>query len=371
MNQAATTLTHTAGRASEPGPTADRDGTAMPGRIAEILGIVIILAEYGRHLLGTIEQRAVWSTFATIAQFFGTTALTAILPRLHRGIMRAVALERVLRARAERGRDLPIRPPRLHAPYLPEPEPEPESPVQEQEPPALPALPAFAGLATAIGAEIIAPPQTAAAPAPPPPRPRRRREEAEEHVTFANLPSMATLMAEVRRRPPGQTIVDILCDLGISFTLCSGPFGTRLFEAIHWHGGSLGRFMDEMRRREMKFDREFWKHPGLPLPARNREGVQRAVGFFVGDPPVDPCSPAPDAAGRLGGMSAPAAPPARTAEAASAAATACAAAMASAAATACVAAEACAAATACVAAEACAVMPAPDAPIAAAATGPP
>ena len=321
MDSGTTTLTLTAGRASEPGPTTDRDGTVMPGptadrdasttpasttdrdtsttpapttdrdasttpvpttdrdtpaipeRIAEILDIVLILAEYGRHLLGTIEQRAVWSTFSTIAQFFGTNALAAILPRIQRGIMRAVALERVLRARAARGRDLNSRLPQPAMPRAPKPS----------------AMPALADLATSIGMAIVEHSPTAGAPAAQSARPRRRREEAP--LTFNNMPNMAAVMAEVRRRPVGKTIVDILCDLGIAFTLCSGSFGSRLFKAIHYNQGSLGRLMDEMRRREKQFDDLRDRNPHLPAPARGREATRAAVGFFVGDPVVNPCDP--------------------------------------------------------------------------------
>ena len=71
-----------------------------------------ILATYGRHLAQTLEHRAVARGFATIARFFGTVALDTILAHIHRGLMRAIALERMLRLRAARGRDLRILAPR-------------------------------------------------------------------------------------------------------------------------------------------------------------------------------------------------------------------------------------------------------------------
>ena len=298
MNQATTTLNLTAGLASEPGPATDPDGTAMPERIAEILGILGILASYGRHMLDTIEQRAVWSTFATIAQFFGTTALAAILPRIHRGIMRATALERVLRARARRGRDLVIPLPRISAPRAPKP----------------PVAPTLAGLATAIGVEIIEHASAEATPAAKPARSRRRRAE-DEPLTFDNLPSMEQLLAEVRRRPIGQTIVEILCDLGVSFTLCSGSFGTRIMHAIRWYNGSLGTYMNEMGQRQRKFADLRDRNQHLPAPANNRARVESAVGFFVGDPMVNPCDPAAASVAADRPASAPAAASAATANA--------------------------------------------------------
>src|ERR1700722_3795663 len=83
------TATLTAGLASPPDPPRDRNARPMPARIAEVLDIAGILAAYGRHLADTIEHRALWRGFATIAQFFGTASLAFILPHLRRGIMRA------------------------------------------------------------------------------------------------------------------------------------------------------------------------------------------------------------------------------------------------------------------------------------------
>ena len=60
-----------------------------------------ILAAYGRHLADTIEHRAVWRGFTTIAQFFGTASLAIILPHLRRGIICAVALPSASCSRAQ------------------------------------------------------------------------------------------------------------------------------------------------------------------------------------------------------------------------------------------------------------------------------
>jgi hypothetical protein len=83
-----------------------------PPRIAELLGVVAILLGYGRHLADTLEQRAVARGFATIAQFFGTVKFDTILAHVMRGLMRAMALERMLLRRAARGRDLRLLAPR-------------------------------------------------------------------------------------------------------------------------------------------------------------------------------------------------------------------------------------------------------------------
>jgi hypothetical protein len=264
-----------AGLATRPDPPKDRDSQPVPDRIAPILQIALILAEYGRHLAATIEHRALWRGFATIAQFFGTATAAVILPHIHRGIMRAMALEHMLLERAKRGRDLVIPAPRVRA----------SCPAQS------PAVPQ---------SEPAAAPQPAEAPSAREPKPPlARRTSPEEPLTFDNMPSMEALEKEVRRRPIGRTIADICRDLGVSPGLCLGPFWTMLFEAIHFYRGSVTNLVRDMRRREKQLDRESWKHPNLGFPEEKREGVQRVLGFFIGEPPVDPFRP----------LSAPGVPP--------------------------------------------------------------
>ncbi len=259
----------TAGLATPPDPQPDPASTPAPERIAEILHIVCILAEYGRHLRNTIEHRAIWRGVATIAQFFGTATISVIIPHIHRGIMRAVALQRVLLQRARRGRDLVILAPRVHATRAAQPtaspSPQPEAVPQPAETPA----------------------------APEPARPPPHRSGPDEPLTLDTLPSMAQLEAEARRRPVGRTIVAICRDLGISPSLCAGPFWNRVFMAIRDYRGSLGDIVMEMNRREKRFDKENWRHPNLSLPEQTREAVRRVLGFFIGEPPVDPFRPAP------------------------------------------------------------------------------
>src|ERR1700691_3767944 len=88
----------------QPAPPKDRPGKPVHARIAEILAIVSILASYGRHLAQTLERRAVTRGFATIARFFGTVAFDTILAHITRGLMRAIALQRILLHPAARGR---------------------------------------------------------------------------------------------------------------------------------------------------------------------------------------------------------------------------------------------------------------------------
>jgi hypothetical protein len=274
-----TATTLTAGLASLPDPQKDRPGRPVPEGIAAVLAILAILTGYGRHLAETLEHRAVWSGFATIAQFFGTASVPVILAHIKRGIMRAVALERMLRRRAARGRDLVILARRVRARRAAEPA------AAQAGPTAPPVEPASA-----------AGPQSAEAPPTQQPAARPgRRTGPEEPLTLDTMPSMAQLEAEVRRRPIGQTIVAICLDLGIAPTLCEGAFWNQVFMTIRCYRGSIGNLVLEMRRREKRLDKEHWKYPGLPLPEETRAGVRRVLGFFIGETPVDPAGPVPAA----------------------------------------------------------------------------
>ncbi len=253
--------TRTAGLQSQPDPQQDRSGDAVPANISRILRIVRILLGYGRHLADTIEHRAAARGFSVIAQCFGTAKVSVILAHLSRGIMRAVVLERVLLARAARGRDLTIQAPRTGAPSKAPPTPEPETEPQAASAPAA---------------------QTAA-----PPRARPAGPDAP--LDLAHLPTMAQLEAEVRRRPIGRVIADICQDLGIAPRLCAGGFWNDIFDALRCYGGNLARLSGELRRREARFEQELDRRPSLGWPEESREAIRRVLGFLLGEPPVDPC----------------------------------------------------------------------------------
>jgi hypothetical protein len=255
-------------------PAQDRPASPVPAGIAEILAILSILTTYGRHLGQTLEQRAVARGFATIARFFATVAFDTILAHIQRGLMRAIALQRLLLLRAARGRDLPIQAPREPSHRQPPAKDAPETaqPATQTPPAELTPDPEAAAQAAARQAEARL----------------ARRLAASEPLTLATLPRMEAIEAEVRRSPVGRTLAAICRDLGISPSLCDGTFWNRLFDAIRLYRGSAGSLVLELKRREQRFDKEEWKHPGLELPEETRDGVRRVLGFFIGETPLDP-----------------------------------------------------------------------------------
>src|SRR5580704_11454643 len=91
--------------ASPPDPAQDHPALTLPNNIAVLLHAVGVLLTYGRHLIETVRHRAAAPNFNAIAACFGTDNLSTILAHLNRGILRTVALQRVLLARAATGQD--------------------------------------------------------------------------------------------------------------------------------------------------------------------------------------------------------------------------------------------------------------------------
>jgi hypothetical protein len=239
----------------------------VPEYIAVFLHAVSILLDYGRHLLSTVHRRATAPTFPTIAAAFGTANLSTILAHLNRGILRAAALERFLRARAATGRDITIPTPRIRT---------------DEKPPA--------------SAEPNAE-QPADQPAKPKARPRPSLPPGWDDPELF-MPSPEDLDLQVRRRSLGRTFVEICNDLAVVPSFCTPAFWSDLFQLIHYFGGSVATLMRKKAHREQAFiqeqDRKLdstwdWMH-------LKRDEIRQILGFFIGEPPVDPFaqSPAPN-----------------------------------------------------------------------------
>jgi hypothetical protein len=236
----------------------------VPGRIAFVLHAVGILLGYGRHLLATVRHRAAAPTFPIIAAGFGTSNLSAILAHLNRGILRATALERVLLARAETGRDIIIPTRRTR-----EDETQPTQADPQAEPPA----------------EQPTARKRKPHPSPPP--------GADDPELF--MPTLEDLERDARRRSIGRTMAEICLDLAVVPILCSSAFWNQLFEIMYYlPGRGVVRVMKEKQRRQQAFIQEQdkkidstwdWMH-------LKPDAIRQILGFFIGEPPVDPFAPA-------------------------------------------------------------------------------
>jgi hypothetical protein len=214
----------------------------MPAAIAEIFSLVQALTAYGCYLAEILHHPTLWRGFTTVAQFFGTTDNRAIAARVLRGVMRLDALHDMLLRRAQQGRDLVVLPPR-------------------------------ASRHRAVPAAIPAPQEA--------PKPKFARP-AEPPLTLSTLPSQEEIDAEVNSRSIGRTIADICLDLGVSPTLCEGPFWQLLFDAMQNYRGNLASMVTELRRRKQRFESLDCAGQNLPWPERTREGAQAVLGFFIG-----------------------------------------------------------------------------------------
>ncbi len=252
-------------------PQPDRLGRTMPARIAALLHTLRVLLGYGRHLAETATHRSASPDFNPIAACFGTSRLYAILAHLQRGILRATALERVLLARAARGRDIRFVAPRERATATPA-----ATPAAPADPPADPPAaeqPPEAPVAQTVNA-----------------RPSRPAGWNDPELF---MPTLEELEAQVRRRPLGRTLVDICLDLAVVPGFCAGPFWNKLFDSIRLHGGSIGTLMQEKTRRQQAFCQEQDRKPGSNWDwlEMGREALRRVLGFFIGEAADDPFDP--------------------------------------------------------------------------------
>ncbi len=256
--------------ASPPDPQPDRSGQTVsartiPAGIAVLLRTVRILLGYGRHLAATAEPRSASTDFNAIASCFGTGRVYKILAHLQRGILRAMALERVLLERAARGRDIGFPAPRERAATA--------ASATRADPPIDPT------------ASAAWPPADADAQAPVTRKARPPSRPAGWNNPELFMPTLEELEAQVRRRPLGRTLVEICLDLAVVPGFCTGAFWNELFDSIRLHGGSVATLMLEKVRREEAFCKEQDRTIGSnwDWQEMGREALRRVLGFCIGD----------------------------------------------------------------------------------------
>src|ERR1700722_8092695 len=249
--------------ASPPDPPQDHSATSAPSNIEIFLHAVGILLTYGRHLIDTVRHHATAPRFNAIAAGFGTGNLSTILAHLNRGILRAAALERILLARIAAGKDIDMV---LRRPRAPQEDPAPTS--AQPEP-------------------------TAAEPTTHKRAPRPARPAGWDDPELF-MPTLEELERQVRRRPAGRTIFDICLDLAVVPMFCHSAFWNELFELMTCFGGSIDKLMREKARRREAFGKEQdrKRDSNWDWLRLKRDDLRQVLGFFIGEPPINPFDPA-------------------------------------------------------------------------------
>lgn len=240
--------------------TADPTPTRLPPQepaatpcIAFLLTIVRVLLNYGRQLGDTLPEKAEHPRFPTLAAGFGTHDLRRILAHVHRGILRALMLQKFLLARAAQTRDI--------------------EPIQ-------PAEPAEPDTVEAFDFKIWPSRQ-------PGPGKKRRAPAHDDPLHFA-IPTLKQLESEVRRRSVGRTIADICLDLGVTPSLCAGETWDSILTALTHFGANLENFFGTQQRRKKTFQVERDKRPEtwtFDWRDRPRDALRELLGRLLGDPP--------------------------------------------------------------------------------------
>ncbi len=234
-------------RPAQPDPPKDRTSQTMPERLTALLHLVRILLGHGRRLAETTAAQAALPSFATMAAVVGTHDLPSMLARVQRGILRLMALENYLLARAQKGRDIAVMAPRGRTPASPTDEPPAEAPA----------------------------------------RPRRRPSDPDT----LRIPTFQELEAEVRRRPIGRTIAYICMDLAVIPGFCTGEVWNEIFQTLRSYGGSLTALLAVRTRREHTYRREREQRPDTWVwdwRDLRRPTVRQVLGYLIGEEPPDP-----------------------------------------------------------------------------------
>ena len=230
-----------------PVPSQERQ---TPPCIAFLLKLVSVLIRYGRHLDDTIPQQAAHPRFPTLAASFGTHDVRRILAHVHRGILRAMMLQRFLLARAAQNRDIePIQ------------QPEPAEPAEIE----------------ALDMKLRAPAQ---------PRPKSTPKADPDDPMHFSIPTLKELESQVRRRAVGTTIAEICLDLGITASLSDGETWDEIIQALTHFGANFETFFATQQHRRETFQRERDDRPEtwtIDYHDRPKDAVRHLLGALLGE----------------------------------------------------------------------------------------
>jgi len=188
-------MRHAAANPPAPPPSARQ---SVPGNIAQLLYVVRVLLEYGRHMAATLDSRATRPGFDIVARMFRYAIIPVIRAHLERGILRASALETALLQRAAAGRDVAISNPWAQSEFIMTAEDDPETGSLEAQ-------------TTRLMAE---------------------RAAHDAPIDTLKAAAEEEIAAAVRGEPIGRTLAAIRRDLGVVPFYCTRAFWDALLLAM-------------------------------------------------------------------------------------------------------------------------------------------
>jgi hypothetical protein len=108
------------------------------------------------------------------------------------------------------------------------------------------------------------------------------------------MPTLEDLERQIRRQPIGRVFSDICLDLAVVPGFCHPAFWNALFEIMTYFGSSVNKVMQEKTRRRAAFGNEQDRKRGANWDWVNipRDKLRDVLGFFIGEPPINPLDPA-------------------------------------------------------------------------------
>jgi hypothetical protein len=107
------------------------------------------------------------------------------------------------------------------------------------------------------------------------------------------MPSPEDLDRQVRRRSLGRTMVEICIDLAVVPGLCTGAFWNHLFEIIQCPGAVTVMRVKTRRERAFVQEQDRKLDSNWDWLHLKRDEIHQILGFFIGEEPVDPFARSP------------------------------------------------------------------------------
>lgn len=246
-----------------------QDAKATTPYIAFFLDILKNLIHFGTRLRDTLPFHTDNPEYRKIARVWATRDVRDILILLQRGILRAMALQKYLQARAARGRDLDITPP--------------QAPAEEAD---IANVNVDSLAKSRAKSSKTALPRTYPAP--------RVLIDCDDPM-YICVPTPADLEKWLRSGSIGQLLADVCLDLGITPSTTVWDTFKRIRDALRYfnHAEGYSRYNTVQDRRAKRvedgiyYGRDGWNYK-LREGASTQAVMRSLLGFMYGDPIAPP-----------------------------------------------------------------------------------